>query len=127
MIIVLIAPTENKKERGFCSVNSLAKVAACPEPIPGRKEQRGAASDEEMEDLRNSDFVSFICLRGGKCCFTNRVFDFKLTNSPESPNNPESNGSRGSFTGRLNVRSPRIPARVKTVKEITILSSLRII
>lgn len=64
---MLIAPTENRKVLGFCSVNSEARVAACPEPMPGRKEQRGAARDDEIEAFRNSDFVNFIFLSGGSC------------------------------------------------------------
>jgi hypothetical protein len=126
-MIVLIAPTEKRKERGFCSVNSLANVAACPEPMPGRNEHRGAASEDDKEDFRNSDFVSFICLNEGRCCFINMVFDFKLTINPERPNKPESKGRRGSFTGRLKVKSPRSPAKTKTVIEIKKFSSLKII
>lgn len=60
---MFIIPRENRNCLGFCSVNSLDNVAACPEPIPGRKEQRGAKSEEENKERTNSLFVSFICER----------------------------------------------------------------
>ena len=61
---MLIIPKENKKVLGFCSVISELNVAACPEPIPGRKEHKGEAIEQERIDLRYSLFVSFTFVKG---------------------------------------------------------------
>lgn len=55
---VLIIPRENKNCLGFCSVNSEENVAACPEPMPGRKEHKGAKREDEKRERENSLGVS---------------------------------------------------------------------
>lgn len=46
---------------------------------------------------------------------------------PESPNNPESKGRRGCWTGRLKVSKPKRPERKKIINPRKKSSSLRII
>ena len=102
-------------------------VAACPEPIPGRKEQRGAEIEAAITDLINCFFGSFIFFRGEIFCFANaeEVF-FRLTIKADEPNRPVKSGSRGSLTGRLNVIMPRRPAREKIINEFKKFSSWKI-
>lgn len=128
MTIVLIEPTRKRNSLGFFSVfpeNSDARTAACPEPIPGRKEHKGAVSVEAMDDFRicfllSESFVFVIF------CFIN-IFDevFSETIRAEVPNNPVSNGRRGSLTGRFRVVYPINPARINIVRESRNSSSLR--
>ena len=49
-------------------------VAAWPEPIAGRKEQRGAERTEPAIDLRYSFFGIFICLMFIFSCFGIFIF-----------------------------------------------------
>ena len=54
--IVLIAPTRKRKDLFDCGITSEPIRAACPDPIPGRKEQSGAASAAASDDFINSIF-----------------------------------------------------------------------
>ncbi len=125
--IVVIAPTENRKERLSCFVISDAMTAAWPEPMPGRNEQRGAAIAAEREVFRNCFFWSFIFLNGRIFCFVSfaeEVFNERIR--AEEPKSPVRRGRSGSLIGRLNVRIPKIPARRKIVIEERKFSSLKI-
>jgi len=124
---VFIIPRENRNCLGFCSVNSEAIVAACPEPIPGRKEHRGAKMKEEREDLKYSLFERVASFR--RQSRWGRGFEevFIETAREDNPKSPERRGRRGCSTGRLNVRRPRTPERRKIVNERKKLSSLKII
>ena len=55
--IVFIAPTKNRKERLSCWNISEPIVAAWPEPIPGRNEQRGADIAAAKNDFKNCFFL----------------------------------------------------------------------
>lgn len=54
--IVFIPPTNTKKPFLDCFKNSEPITAACPEPIPGRKEQSGAEIIELKIDFKKSFF-----------------------------------------------------------------------
>lgn len=102
-------------------------TAAWPEPMPGRKEQRGAAIDAAREELMNCFFVNVICLSFGINCFVNFLEEvFSETIRVEEPNNPVKRGRSGSLIGSWNVASPRKPASRKIVNEERRLSSLKI-
>lgn len=119
-----MAPSMNRKLRLSCSINSLPSVAACPLPIPGRKEQRGEKVSAANDDLSNSFLVRNISLNGLIDCCGKRVLDLNDINRLERPKRPDKRGKRGSFTGRLNVKSPRIPARMNVIVPKSIFSSL---
>ncbi len=67
--IVFIAPVRKRKERLSCLKSSEPRVAAWPEPMPGRNEQSGAEIAAAREDFKNCFFVSLIFLRGESDCF----------------------------------------------------------
>ena len=124
--IVVIAPIVKRNERLSCSLSSDAITAAWPEPMPGRKEQRGAAIAADNEDLRNCFFVNSICFNFGINCFVNFLEEvFSETIRVEEPNRPVKSGRSGSLIGSWNVASPRKPARRKIIKEERKLSSLK--
>lgn len=111
--MVFIAPIKTRKLSRDCFMNSEPITAACPEPIPGRNEQRGADIIELTDALRKSFFgilIFFIFVISWRGIF---VLFFKLIKIAEEPNNPVSNGRRGSFTGRLRVAKPKKPERMK--------------
>lgn len=95
--------------------------------MPGRNEQRGAAIAEARVVEDSSFFVRRIFLSGRIFCFPIFVFDLIEIMRPERPKSPERRGMRGSFTGRLKVTNPRKPARMKIIREIVQLFSLRVI
>jgi len=116
--IVLMEPIKKRKDLESVSVISEAITAACPEPMPGRKEQRGAEIADARELFRNCFFVNFIFFIGEIFCFGNLEEDEdRLIINVDEPKRPVSKGRRGSLTGRLNVIRPRKPARVKITKE----------
>lgn len=125
MIIVFVAPTMNRKPLESWGITSLPMVAACPEPMPGRKAQRGEEIKTAPRDLRNSFLDILIFFNGWTCCFG--IFDFvlRLIMSAESPKSPLSRGINGCFTGRLNERKPRNPVKRKTTVERMKFSSLK--
>ena|SRR3989338_4373944 len=125
--IVVIAPLRKRNERLSCSVSSDAMTAAWPEPMPGRKEQRGAAIAADMLDFINCFFVNTIFFNFGINCFVNFSEEvFRETIRVEEPNKPVNRGRSGSLIGSWNVASPRKPARRKIIKEEMKLSSLKI-
>lgn len=95
MTIVLIAPSKNRNERFVCSMNSLPKVAACPEPMPGRKEHKGANRVAAIPERISSFLVSFTSLSLNNFCSFGVVLVFILTIIPEIPKSPERRGRRG--------------------------------
>ncbi len=97
---MFIAPNINKNPRLSCSMNSLPNVAAWPEPIPGRKEHKGAKRIDAPADLKNSFFVRNISFKGEMICFGRDVFDFREKRRLERPKRPDKRGRRGSFIGR---------------------------
>ena len=90
-------------------------TAACPAPIPGRKDDKGAEIILPRDALKNSLFGILIFLILGVFCFGILILSFRLTINAEDPNNPVSNGSKGSFTGRFKAEKPINPA----IKNIT--------
>jgi len=69
MTIVLIEPTKKRKDLSVCLEISEARTAACPEPMPGRKLQSGAAMDAERDVLKSSFLDNLIFFRGEIVCF----------------------------------------------------------
>lgn len=115
--IVLIEPTKKRNERLSCLKISEPIVAAWPEPIPGRKEQRGAEIEEASIVLMICFFEIVIFFRPETFCSgTEALFFIEIINA-DVPKRPVNNGRRGSLTGMLNVARPRNPARIKIVKE----------
>ncbi len=126
MTIVFIAPSKIRNPFCVCSINSEPMTAACPEPIPGRKEQRGAEIIAPRIAFRNSGFGTLICFNGRMICFGIVGFCFIVIINVDVPNNPVSNGRRGCSTGRLKVARPKNPARMKVVSVKRKFSSLKI-
>ncbi len=126
MTTVLIMPTRKRNERGLVSVNSDAKTAECPEPIPGRKEDNGAVKDAAKEVFTNSFFGIFIEDNFCRDCFGILFLFLRDIMIADEPNSPVRRGRSGSLTGRFRVRKPRKPASVKTVRDIRNSSSLKI-
>src|SRR3989338_7110898 len=125
MTMMLIAPINARKLRLFCGTISEPMTAAWPEPMPGRKEQRGAAIDAAENVLISSFRERYIFLMGTIVCFFIFSLFFDATSNEEIPNRPVRRGIRGSFTGRLKVSRPRRPAKLKIRKEMTGRSSRR--
>ncbi len=129
IIIVFIAPTRKRKFLGFeCvfSESSEAKTAAWPEPIPGRKEEKGAIRAADKKDFKRESFDIFnenkgIIFWGGR-----EVLLLIETRRAEVPKSPVRRGRRGWFIGRFNERKPRKPASRNTTREIRNSSSLKI-
>ena len=63
--IVFIPPNKVKKPFFDCSINSEPITAACPAPIPGRKEHSGAEIILPRLAFKNSFLDSLIFLNGG--------------------------------------------------------------
>ncbi|MEM4259192.1 MAG: hypothetical protein QXS38_00295 [Candidatus Pacearchaeota archaeon] len=126
MMIVFVAPIRKRNPFVFWGIISEPIVAACPEPMPGRNAQKGEEIRTAATDLKNSFFGIVVFLRGVIFCFGILDFVLRLIISEEIPNIPERRGINGSLTGRLNAKNPRNPARMKTTRESTKFSSLKI-
>ena len=126
MIIVFIAPRRIKKDLGVWGIISDPTNAACPDPRPGRKEENGAAMNEARNDFLKSEKGILIFLRGMMSCLGIFVFCWREVRRAEIPKRPERRGRSGSLTGRLKVKRPRRPERMKTMNAERILFSLRI-
>lgn len=100
--------------------------AACPEPIPGRKEQRGADIAAAIDDFRKSFFGRNAVFMDSIFCLGSVVLFFSEIISVEIPKRPVSNGNKGSLIGRLNAAKPRNPARRNTINVGIISSCLKI-
>jgi hypothetical protein len=124
--IMFIAPTRKRKDFGFVSVIWEPKTAACPEPMPGRKEHNGAEIAAARVDLRNSFLERKICFNLGIFCSGICILSFIEMKRFESPNRPVSKGNRGSFTGRENVKNPRKPERMNIISAGRNSDSLKI-
>lgn len=120
-------PTKNKNPLLSGFINSEPRVAAWLLPMPGKNEHNGEKIADAKPYFKNCFFSSFIFFKGTIDCFFGIVFDFKLVISPERPKRPESKGRRGSLTGRLKVKSPRNPAKMKIAEDRIKLSSLNMI
>ncbi len=86
--MVFIAPVRKRKPFLFCGMISEPRVAACPDPIPGRKEQRGAETKEAKKDLNVSFLDKKILRRGEIICFLLIDFfsnDVIMVDKPKSP------------------------------------------
>lgn len=123
---MLIEPIMKRNELWFVSFISEPIRAAWPEPMPGRKEQRGATNIAVNEVLINSflarrDSRSFVIF-----CGLIVVFCFMLIIKEDAPNKPVNNGRSGSLTGRLKVKMPRIPDNMNIIIEGSMRSSLKI-
>lgn len=123
--IVFIEPSRKRKDLFDCSDISEPNTAACPEPMPGRKEARGDTKAETREILRiffgRENFLNGIII-----CFGIFVLFLIEMMIAEAPNKPERRGSMGSCTGRLKVSNPRNPERKKIIPELMIDFSLKI-
>jgi len=121
--IVFVAPSKIRKDFFDVLINDVPKIAACPDPSPGRKEVSGAANIDANSGGKNSFLVidGFLTI-----CFEIVVFDFMLMIMEEAPNNPESNGRKGSFTLELRTAIPRNPDRKKTIKAMVLSFSFDI-
>ena len=111
--IIEIKPIEKSFCFSFCFEISDDKNEAWEEPIPGRKEQRGA---EIRQDFRE-DIISFIFISGfwESICFGIFVLFFIERISAGRPNKPVSIGRRGSLTGREKVKYPKTPPKIVTM------------
>ena len=116
--MVLMAPTKKRKPRRSWGMSSEPMTAAWPAPSPGMKEAKGAAMIVASVALRNSFLVNLIRLRGWCFCLGSLGWFLRETTNAEAPKRPVRRGRRGSLTGRLNVRSPRKPARKKTARPV---------
>jgi len=76
--IVFIPPKRTKNPFLLWLINSEPITAACPAPIPGRKEHRGAEIIEPRVAFANSFFGILIFFNGEIFCFPILVFCFKL-------------------------------------------------
>jgi len=93
---------------------------------PGRKEQSGAAIDAAIPVFRKELLLILTSLKLKAFCRGILVLLFKLIINPETPNNPESKGNKGSLTGKLKVKYPKNPDNKKIINPINIFSSLNI-
>jgi len=75
-IIVFIAPKRIKNPFLDCCINSEPITAACPAPIPGRKEHNGAEIIDPKMAFINSIFGIFISFIGFIFCVGILVFCF---------------------------------------------------
>ena len=89
MTKVFVAPRRTRKP--FLSVFEMVfpKIAACPEPRPGRKPHKGEATKAPKRGFFYSIFSSL------RFCFGIFVFVFMEKSKPEAPNNPVRRGRRG--------------------------------
>lgn len=126
MTIVFSEPTRKRKDFLFSFISVDAIAAAWPEPIPGRKEHNGAANAAAEVVFIISFLERVISFKGFIFCLGRIVFAFMLIIREEIPNKPVSKGKRGSLTGRLNVKRPKNPERIKITREGTISFSERI-
>ena len=94
--------------------------------MPGRKEHKGAEMIEPTIAFMNSFFGSLICLNLEIDWRGSLVLFFKLIIIADEPNNPVSNGRRGSFTGKLSAAYPKRPARRKVDSAVNTDFSLNI-
>ena len=127
--IVVIEPFIKRKDLSFfslCFVSSEPINAACPEPMPGRNEQRGAEIADAIEDFINSFFGRIIFFRGLIICFWAFEGFFKEIIKFEIPKSPVKRGRRGCSIGRLRAKNPKNPDRRKIVNAGRIFSSLKI-
>ncbi len=127
MTIVFIAPTRNRNCFGDWRVSEISepRTAACPEPKPGRNEERGAVRAAAITLLKVCFFGSLIFFIGVIVCLGIFVLFFMEMRRAEIPNRPVRSGRSGCSTGRFNVRKPRKPAKIKTVSEIRNSFSLK--
>lgn len=101
-------------------------MAACPEPIPGRKEHSGAERNADKEEERISFLEGENELILLMTCFFILCLFFREFNIDETPKRPVRRGRRGSFNGRLNANNPIRPERVNTKRERRKFLSLKI-
>ena len=104
----------------FCLKRVEPIVAAWPEPMPGKNEQRGATKAAVNVELINSFFDSFTLFKEDIFCFGIEILFLMLIIRADVPNKPVRRGSKGSFTGRANVKSPRNPARMNIISDLII-------
>ena len=106
---VFVAPKRKRKFFLFDLEIVFPNIAACPEPNPGRKLQRGAATVAPRRGFQNFILTFFIF------CFGIFVLFFKLRISMELPNNPLNRGRIGWFIeGIFKTISPKLPVSKKT-------------
>lgn len=97
----------------------------CPEPRPGRKENRGEIIEIRERVLRESNLGILILEMERDFCLGIDVLCFMERRRAGIPNSPVRRGMSGWFIGRLKDRIPRKPERKKTRIPGTILSSLK--
>jgi len=98
--VVFIAPTRNRKPLLFCSINSEPITAAWPEPMPGRKEHKGAEIIAARVAFRLCFLGSLICFSGSIFWLGILVLFLRETVSAERPKSPVKSGRRGCSIGR---------------------------
>jgi len=114
MTIVLIAPRRKRNSLESSSpATSFPISAAWLAPNPGRNAVKGAAIIEAMEVFKMDFFLNLIFLRGIIFCSGIFVFCLMLMIRLLAPNNPVSNGRRGSLMFKFSEAIPRKPASKK--------------
>ena len=102
MTIVFIIPTKKRKDSGEEDSLELeiseATIAACPEPKPGRNDEKGAVKDAAKVE-RNICFFDREIFES-RDCFGRAILFFRETKRVERPKRPDNNGRRGFFIGR---------------------------
>ena len=98
-----------------------AMIAACEEPSPGKKEQRGEIIAVKKAGLRIC-FLSILIL----LIFCSGIFVFCLIEqiNADEPKSPVKRGRSGWFIGIFKDASPRKPARMKIIAAIIFCFSL---
>ena len=103
------APTSIKNSLFLCGRISEPMTAACPEPMPGRNEQKGAERSAALPARSISFFEGMTFLSESFCCAGSCSLLALAVSSAERPKSPVKRGMRGSLTGRWNVSKPRRP------------------
>ena len=102
MTIVFIIPTKKRKDSGEEDSLELeiseATIAACPEPKPGRNEEKGAVKDAARNE-RNICFFDRETFESIDC-FGREILFFRETKRVDRPKRPDNNGRRGFLIGR---------------------------
>ncbi len=102
MTIVFIIPTKKRKDSGEEDSSefeiSEATIAACPEPKPGRKDEKGAVKDAARNE-RNICFFDREIFESIDC-FGREILFFREMKRVDKPKSPVNKGKRGFFIGR---------------------------
>ena len=118
---VFVAPSKIRNPFLFVFEIRFPIIAACPEPRPGRKLQRGEAIKDPKKGLKIFALGFDIFWLGMMVLF------FILKSNIDPPNKPVSKGRRGCLSeGRFRTISPNAPVKRKTNRALSFFLSRKI-